>query len=134
MYRCGNDAVDHQSVNILLEDDVTVMLTMSAFSHRTGRDIRIMGTKGEIIGSMEDSTINVHHFVSGTIDIYEVSHPESGHGGADEILMRDFVAMVASGGRGNSDIDMSIQSHLMCHLAEKSRLAPKNFEVEEIHG
>jgi hypothetical protein len=90
-----------------------------------------MGTMGEIIGSMEDSIIKVHHFVSGDIETIEVSHPESGHNGADEILMRDFVEMVANGKQGSSDIDLSIQSHLMCHLAERSRLENKTFEVSK---
>jgi Fe-S-cluster-containing hydrogenase component 2 len=129
VYRCGSNAVDHQTVNILLEDDITVALTMSAFSHRTGRDIRIMGTMGEIIGSMEDSLIKAHHFASSEIEVFEVKHPESGHNGADEIIMRDFVEMVSGGKQGSSDIDISMQSHIMCHLAEKSRLEYTNFAV-----
>jgi len=100
VYRCGNNAVDHQTVNILLEDDITVALTMSAFSHRIGRDIRIMGTMGEIFGSVEDSIIHVHHFASGDMDTLKVAHFEAGHSGADEMIMRDFVRMVATGARG----------------------------------
>lgn len=132
VYRCGNDAVDHQTVNILLEDDITVVFTMSAFSHDIDREIHIMGTMGEVTGVMEDSIIQVHQFSSGYKYTIQVSHPKAGHGGADEILMRDFIEMVASGKEGVSGIDVSMQSHAMCHAAEISRLEKRIVELSEI--
>ena len=132
VYRCGNDAVDHQTVNILLEEDVTVVLTMSAFSYRTGRDIRIMGTRGEIFGNMEDGSIQIYDFASGNRESIEVHHPKTGHSGADTIMMRDFVKMVAEGSKGVSDIKLSLQSHAMSHAAEISRLENRMVDLDEI--
>jgi len=132
VYRCDNDVVDHQTVNILLEDGITVVLTMSAFSRRIGRDIRIMGTKGEIVGSMEDSIIEIYDFATGNYEVIKVHHSDAGHSGADEILMRDFVRMVASGEKGVSDIELSLQSHAMCHAAEISRKENRVVYLSEI--
>lgn len=131
VYRCGNNAVDHQTVNMLFDDDITVVLTMSAFSHTIGRTIRIMGTMGEIIGDMEDSRIDIYNFVSGDVDTIKVFHSGAGHSGADEIIMRDFVQMISGNKEGISDLEVSIQSHVMCHAAEVSRTESRIVDLSE---
>ena len=42
VYKCDNDVVDHQTVNLLFEDDITVTFTMNAFNKggRTWRSCR----------------------------------------------------------------------------------------------
>lgn len=45
VFKCDNDVVDHQTVNMIFEDDITVTFTMNAFN-KGGRFIHIMGTKG----------------------------------------------------------------------------------------
>lgn len=54
VYKCDNDVVDHQVVNMLFEDDVTVSFTMNAFN-KGGRNIHIMGTRGELRGAMKEA-------------------------------------------------------------------------------
>ena len=53
VYHCDNDVVDHQVVNIELDDGVTVNFTMSAFTERCYRTIKVMGTHGCIEGNMD---------------------------------------------------------------------------------
>ena len=45
VFKCDNDVVDHQTVNMIFEDDITVTFTMNAFN-KGGRFIHIMEQKG----------------------------------------------------------------------------------------
>jgi predicted dehydrogenase len=65
VYRCDNNVVDHQTVNMEFEDGLTAVFTMSAFTYTTERDMRIMGTKGEIFAQFDTNDIEVHNFVTG---------------------------------------------------------------------
>ena len=47
VYKCNNNVVDHQTVNILFEDDITVTFSMNAFN-MGGRHIHIFGTQGDV--------------------------------------------------------------------------------------
>lgn len=121
VYRCDNNVVDHQIVNVLLEDDVTASLTMCAFSD-VGRVTRIYGTMGEIHAKFEEDIIEVCEFTSGDTVRYEIAHDDSLHGGADTNLVRDFLQVVREEKQPSTAIDISIESHKMCNAAEKSRI------------
>jgi hypothetical protein len=130
VYKCDNNVVDHQVINILFDNNTTATLTMCAFE--TDRKSYIMGTKGKIYASFEKSTITVEDFRTDDKVTYEVNHSEAGHGGADEVLIRDFVSMVQNKTDGFTNIQTSVQSHAMCHAAEISRLENRNVELAEL--
>ena len=56
----------------------------------------------------------------------------AGHGGGDLALFRDFVEAVAfeDAGRLTSNIEASIESHIMGFMCEKSRLSNKKVAVK----
>ena len=123
VFRCDNDVVDHQVVALKFANGVTATFTMTGFSMTTHRTIRLMGTEGEILGEMEDSSVTVRHFPSGSIERTEIAHLESGHSGGDPNLIADFTRLVRSGsGGGRTSAVHSIQSHLRAFAAEESRL------------
>ena len=122
VYKCGANVVDHQVVNIRFGDETTAALTMIAYTAHTKRDTRVFGTRGEIVGCMEDNKITVHEFVTGKVTEYHIETNSSMHAGADEIMMGEFVQVVSGQIPCPSEIDHSIQSHAMAHAAEKSRL------------
>lgn len=125
---CDNDVVDHQVVNLLLEDGLTVAFTMCAFTAESGgRYLRIMGTLGEIETHMEDEQIKVTLFGKEEarteyVD-YKTDELVACHGGGDFGLVRDLIDLLH--GRLNTSvtsIDESVESHLVCLAAERSRL------------
>ena len=62
VFKCDNDVVDHQTVNILFEDGVTATFNMNAFN-KGGRFINIMCTKGSITAALDgESPIEVYDF------------------------------------------------------------------------
>ena len=131
VFRCDNDVVDHQVSNIMFENGATANLTMTAFTKDCNRETRVMGTYGEIVGSFNDFAIYVKPFL-GEDKKYEVERIESGHGGADTVVVADFLASARGEKEMCTPIDISIESHAMCEAAEVSRKTGKSIEISDI--
>ena len=126
VFRCDNDVVDHQTVNMLFEDDVTVTFSMNAFN-AGGRHIHIMGTKGEIRAALDSgSPISVYYHDTKSFeefDIYGTDGVVGGHGGGDEGIVATVYEYLKGEYTGNSipDISESYYNHSIVFAAEKSR-------------
>ena len=131
VFKCNNNVVDHQSVNILFEGGVTGTLTMTAFSKENDRETRIFGTKGEIVGDFEENIIYVKTFLGNT-ESYSAEKIDSGHGGADTVTVADFLAAARGEKEMCTAIDISVESHAMCAAAEVSRKSGKSIKISDI--
>ena len=126
VFKCDNNVVDHQTVNMLFEDDVTVTFSMNAFN-KGGRFIHIMGTKGEIRAAMDGETpIEVYEFEtknSEIIDSAAVDGINGGHGGGDKGIVGTLYEYITGTYSGKSvpDIEESCNNHYIVFAAEKSR-------------
>lgn len=139
VYQMDNDVVDHQTVNMLLEDDVTVTFQMVSHTAWGDRDIYIMGTEGEIVGDFARKTVTYRKFGTNeekVIDITTLTDDFTGHGGGDAGLIIDAIKVA----RGDEDfnsgslttIDRSVESHYVAFAAEKSRvLGGQLIDMEE---
>lgn len=126
VYACDNDVVDHQVLTIEFEDGATADYTMAAFTAHGGRTLRVMGTRGELLGDMKANTIRVMRFgqEDEIIDVRRLATSFSGHGGGDGGLIREFVALERGeiGISGTlTSIGRSVESHLVALAAEESR-------------
>ena len=138
VFQSDNDVVDHQVVNLEYEGGATVSFSMCAFN-TGGRRIRIMGTKGEIIGNMSDEYVTLFDFMTRETERVMISDAvqdetiNGGHGGGDSGIVRSFVQLVAGEYEGKSitDIDTSIESHLIAFAAEEARLTGKTIDIRE---
>lgn len=132
VFRCDNDVVDHQTVNMLFEDDITVTFSMCAFN-KGGRYIHIMGTEGELFGSMNGrgEPIRVSLFGERTDRLIPVTGREGGHGGGDEGILETLHEYLTGTYQGFSvsDIRTSVNNHHLVFAAEQSR---KNGTVVDI--
>jgi predicted dehydrogenase len=124
VYKCDNDVVDHQVEIMQFEDDITVSHTMTAFSKEIYRDIKIHGTKAELVGVMEKNYIEVRPYEGeNRVITWEDEISVGGHSGGDQGMMHDvYLAFNGEVTGGVSFIDVSIDSHLMSFAAEESRL------------
>ena len=125
VFRCDNDVVDHQSTVLLFENGKTATHTMSAFSREIYRDIKIFGTKAELVGVMENNKIEVRTFGGDvkTIDVDISEAKTGGHSGGDYFMMREIYNVLNGGeGKGITYLDVSIESHLISFAAERSRV------------
>ncbi|MFX0058176.1 MAG: Gfo/Idh/MocA family protein [Candidatus Hodarchaeota archaeon] len=129
VFKCDNDVVDHQIVNIEFENKVTASLIMHGFSEREGRTIRIDGTKATLIGEFFDSGEKVrlfNHF-SGKEEVLftQKFSPETAvHGGGDILLIDAFIKALHNSNNPQplTHARASLESHLMAFAADESRL------------
>ncbi|MEN8202823.1 MAG: Gfo/Idh/MocA family oxidoreductase [Bacteroidota bacterium] len=125
VYRSDNNVVDHQVMIMDFGEEITASFNMEAFTHYGGRRTRIFGTKGDIIG--DEQTLTFTKFLTGDKIKWDVSMEaavESGHGGGDWGLVHDFIQAVSQKDVSllTSNIENSVESHLMGFRAEESRL------------
>ncbi len=128
VYHCDNDVVDRQVVNMEMEDGTVCNLIMSAFTANCCRQLKILGTLGQIQADMSTNEIWLHPF-GGEPRKVDVAEADSGHGGGDFGLIRDFLKVLREGGESRTSAKVSLQSHLICFAAEKSRLEGKIVEL-----
>lgn len=126
VFDMDNDTVDHQVVNILFDDNTTASHTMNAFSNDCYRDIKVYGTKGDLVGNFEDKIITVKLFNGKQMsyDINKMTDDFSGHGGGDRIMFDELLEYLQTGKTTPSLtlLSDSVISHKMAFLAEESRL------------
>ena len=136
VYRMDNDQPDHYVTSIQFGDGVTAAFSMEAFTSYGGRRTRIMGAMGDIVGDMKELVVNDFRtgkevkFLPKAEDVE--GYKNSGHGGGDWLLTRDFVQAVAQQKPEvlTSNIDESIESHIMAFMAEKSRLSKSVVDIK----
>lgn len=136
VYRMDNDQPDHYITSMMFGDNVTANFSMEAFTSYHGRRTRIMGSMGDMVGDMEELVITDFRtrkdvkFVPVAEDVEE--YKNSGHGGGDFLLVRDFVQAVSKQDPKllTSTIDESIESHVMAFMAEESRKSKKIMEIK----
>lgn len=126
VYRMDNDVVDHQVVNMLLDDGVTVTFQMNGFNNIQTRTLRIMGSKGELWGDFHAKELYYRHYGKEAQKVDFEMQESSGHGGGDLGLIHDAIRYF----RGDdfdttavTTIDRSVESHYMAFAAESSRIA-----------
>jgi predicted dehydrogenase len=135
VYHCDNDVVDHQVVNLEFANEVTAVFTMTAFTEECTRTIKLMGTTGEIRAAMEKNEIEILQFGTGRREVITLGDPggQSGHGGGDFGLMKDFVRILQKDGNaeGLTSAAKSLQSHFMAFGAERAREEKRVVRLKE---
>lgn len=127
VWHCDNDVVDHQSVAIEFTNGTTATHNLVGGTSKPCRNIHIIGTKGEIEGTMEDGYFVLRHpdprkghrFREERVEI-EVT--QDMHGGGDLRLVADFVSVL----KGNkpsistTSLEDSINGHMIIFAADQS--------------
>jgi predicted dehydrogenase len=125
VYACDNDAVDHQVVAMQFENGATASLTMTAFTRADHRQIRIFGTRGELVSN--GRSIRRFDFLTDTWSEIQTAAGDGsilgGHGGGDYALMDTFVDAVRRNDRSRilSGAEESLETHSMVFAAERAR-------------
>ena len=126
VYGTDNDVVDHQVIAMEFERGATCTFTMHGHGDREGRTLRIDGTKATLHGDFAHAPhpqfFTIHDHGGEHEERIEIDPGDSGHGGGDAGVIRDFVA----GLRGKPSIHQttaraSLQSHMLAFAAEHSR-------------
>ena len=140
VFRCDNDVVDRQVVNMEFEDGIVASFVMTCFNGwGNGRAIRIMGTKGTLTGSTTQPDIRYENIETGEVTMIPVVGGEGadtvlgGHGGGDAGIMSVFSLLVSDeyDGISAATIETSCQNHMIVFAAEESREQGRIVDVTE---
>ena len=143
VFRCDNDVVDHQVVNMEFEGGVLASFTMAAFNGWGGsRTIRIMGTKGMLVAKLGDPDIHYDNAAEGTTETIPVigntgdNTLVGGHGGGDNGIMGTFSYLVTDeyDGINAATIETSCKNHMIVFAAEEAREKGCVVDVREYAG
>ena len=135
VFKNDNDVVDHQVVIMEFANGKTACHTMTAFSQQIYRDIKIHGTKAELVGNMENNSIEIRYFTGEVekIDVDVSGISVGAHMGGDFYMLNSlFRSLNGEKVEGITYLDVSIESHLMSFAAEQSRLnGGKSVKIEK---
>ena len=125
VFKNDNDVVDHQVTIMQFAGGKTACHTMTAFSDQIYRDLKVHGTKAELVGVVENNSIEIRYFGGETEKItVDISAANvGGHMGGDYFMMNSlYLALNGEVAEGITFLDVSIDSHLMSFAAEESRI------------
>ena len=117
----------NQVVILFFVSGATAHLTMTAFSERCYRYIKVHGTKGEVYGDADEGILYLTEYgkPQQVIDVNKLTDRvlDDGHGGGDYFLYKDFIDYITvdSPSFTRTTIADSIECHLMGFKAEESR-------------
>lgn len=131
VYKCDNNVVDHQTVNMEFEGGVNVVMTMSAFT-KGGRRLRVMGTEGDLVANMSkpaNEAFELYRFADRTEEVLDIDYSNvgdsivGGHGGGDDGIIIDLYKYLCGEIDESkvSEIDVSAKNHMLAFAAEESR-------------
>lgn len=137
-WRCNHKNTDHQYTMLSFTDGSHGVLNLTGGTAKPDRDIHIIGTKGEIIGSFESGVFTVRKIVPEHAQGYEEYEHRSfeemdtsgalgGHGGGDILLVKDFVNVLYGDKPSISatTLEDSVLGHLLVFKAEEARKSRK---------
>lgn len=136
VFHANNDVLDHQTVDMLFEGNVTASFTVNAFNGG-GRAIHVFGTKGEIVAEANATNIRVYDSnMQKWSDVPVIETEESiagGHGGGDQGIIYDLYDYICGTYNGCSfaDISVSAANHLIGYAAEEARHSGTVVDVDE---
>jgi hypothetical protein len=133
VYRCDNDVVDTQTVNMQFPNGATVVLFMHGHSYEESRTMRYDGTRASLRGKFDyhSGWIEIHDHVTKRTEQVEIPAETSGHGGGDFGVVRSFLRALRGEEAPMTSGRASLESHLLAFAAEASRLGRRVVEMEE---
>ncbi len=136
VWRCDNDVVDHQSVSVEFEDGCVATHTMVGGTARPCRSLHLVGTQGEIQGTLEEGAFVVRHPDTRVPQGYAETHVEVDvahdmHGGGDFRLVHDFLAVLRGepASISTTGIADSVYGHLIAYAADRAMLEHRTVEI-----
>ena len=128
-YKTGSDLIDHQAVMLQYANGSTATHNLLQGTVLARRLIRIVGTKGEIEGSIDNSKFTVYTYDFDTawcksedVDVRTLIAEGDHHAGGDFGIIQDFVNMLRGGEVSVSctKIQDSVYGHLCVYKADEA--------------
>ena len=139
VWHCDNTVVDHQCVAVEFEDGSTATHTMTGGTAKPCRAIHVVGTRGEIQGTMEDGSLIVRHPDARegheySEEVVDLNVSRDMHGGGDMRLVADFIRVVRGEpvSLSTTELSDSVNGHMIAFGADVAMLEGRTVEFAEL--
>ncbi|MDD4279295.1 MAG: Gfo/Idh/MocA family oxidoreductase [Candidatus Sumerlaeales bacterium] len=140
-FDCDNTALDEQNVLVEFENGIQFIFGMHANTMNPTRTIRVLGTEGEIDGTLETDDINLYRFNPGfnyNVASTKVHEDEKiiesdGHHGGDSGAINQFIDLVRTRNydKAWASLKIATDSHLLSFASEESRKQKQTVVMSE---
>ena len=129
VFKCGGDLLNHQHVVIRFANGSSASHTLVLGAMKADRTIYVLGTQGEIEGSVSSGKLFIRTFNKETsgyneraVSFTETEGETGGHFGGDKGLVKDFLSYLKDDKPSISTtvLEDSLISHLVIYDADKS--------------
>ena len=146
VYKTDMDIVDRQTVTIEFENGSIATLNVIGAAVGAGKDIHVVGTKAEVFGNLKEGRLKMYRYdpvkqiaFDEYIDVMDAADDQEaigGHYGGDYFIMKDLVKFLNGEKTSFSTtvIEDSVNGHLVCYAAEKSRIEGRIVDLSEEYG
>jgi len=133
VFRSPNDVVDHQTVSIEFENDVTASFSLNAFSLVWERTLNLHGSEGEIRSADFSGTLEMRTYNPPSAKKQRIPYHGIIHGGGDMIILLEFAKAVAKEDPESllTRADDCLESHYIGFAAEKARVENRVVDMDE---
>lgn len=135
IYNNGHDTYDHQSVQISYDNGVLVnfMVDFGSAGKATGRNLRILGSKGSIWGRCEENVIFCQDKQADQVERLELKLDNSGHAGANRTHAVAFQNMMADPTFPSpATLEAGYISAMICFAADDSAANGQRIDVSHL--
>ncbi len=143
VFKCDNNVVDNQMVDMTFANGVRATLTMTAFTGKGGRIYTFHGTHGEIKLDESNGYLQVLKYtglLNPEITEYKIRDLVAekiddtfGHGGGDYLMLAELYEVLEGNSNPETTIERSVESHLIALAAEEARRSGKTVSVHGAH-
>jgi len=137
VFQSDNNVVDHQTVNLRFAKGQTATFTMTAFTPKGGRSIRVHGTKGYLESYVDGGKIDYWEFwKNNRHTTVEIPEEKGAHGGADLTVLRRLIRAVSEDDPSLilTDTETSLRTHKVVFMAEQSRRTGRTVDAVPVSG
>jgi predicted dehydrogenase len=132
IYNNGHDTNDHQSVQIAYDNGVIAnfMVDFGAAGKSTGRNLRILGSRGSIWGKCEENVICCQDKQTDEVERLELKLDNSGHAGANLTHAVAFQRMMQDPTYPSpATLEAGYVSAMLCFAADESAESRRQVDV-----
>ena len=130
VYTKDKDVIDHQVVNFEYPSGITATFSLDLFAPVPKRLLKVIGSTGYIEADTKEFTVKVS-FSDGRepLDFQLKQDNDSGHGGSDLTLFRNFIRMAAGKQVQKAGVEAGLASTVIGTAIEEARRDRKVVEI-----
>ncbi|MBQ7208042.1 MAG: Gfo/Idh/MocA family oxidoreductase [Lentisphaeria bacterium] len=130
VYTRDKDVIDHQVVNFEYPSGVTASFSLDLFAPVPKRRLKVIGTTGYIEADSHDFTVDVSFSDGREARHFKLEQDnDSGHGGSDLTLFRNFIALVRGEKVQRAGLEAGLASTVVGTAIETARREHRVVEI-----